>query len=985
MTPIHTSMISTLCPISKKSDSATRSTQAPKMSRWKTLALLLLLPALAPLHAAPVFIDLSQQANASWEDDGIADNGAGGWTDEGINDFYIYPPLETGEVTRNNHTFRLLDAKKNNDRSVVLLKGSERSQDKPSEVEIPANGAKGKFVYFLQNAAGRPRTQEKNALVAEYEVVYGDGTSVKIPVRDDLEIRQWYTPTWYDNSGRGSWPFLTGVNSYSRKWKKGVGLWAFQWENPSPDKPISKIILRSMGGATPAIFAITVDSHDAHADQVALKTHYVRPPEPPAEYFLVKEEAEKAGILAAAAKENHFQGLCAVDVIRPDLLAVTVDGGFAGNALSASVKEPSPQPIKIQANGKPVTIAGKPGRQSVEYWNGNLGPYPVVTLFRHTYFVSLEKPLAPGATVDVAVDGIAEPLRRNMEFTYDPASTITPAIKINQVAYSPLSPTRFAYLGWWAGDRGPVDFSAFKTFEVVDEKTGRVALEGALVARAANDPASGEQIHEMDLGKLPVGQYHLRIPGLARSDSFGVGGKGITKMYQDTLRAFFHQRAGVELPAANTDFPRPATHTQAYESGYMVGNPNYVPKPGEAVKTFSGGYHDAGDDDVFTQHLRATAQPLYIYEARPAAFKDGDLNIPESGNRIPDILDEAEFALSFYKDTQREDGAIYYGRGNDEDYIREIEKKTGKRPAFGLLDPRNNSASEYAAVAALVSRLFQPIDPAKSKSYLDSAKKAYAWAVKNPDEKPDIRLGNDILLAWAAAELFKTTSEESYHQDFLRLIKENEALKKAHWSAGFKTWIPRWTYLTTAHPAKDAALDKEFRDALLKDAAAARQRTFENPYRNGWNRKAAGWGNHNGGGHHSFTAMMAYLLTNDPTHLETVSLNADFQLGANPLSKTFISGIGSRPPNFPQIHPKLYTGPKKTGRTVPGITIYGISCGKADFNDMTGWYPVATPGYRCWRDLGNGGAEISSEFTINETLGHSAMLYAFLHAMAPNQ
>jgi hypothetical protein len=70
---------------------------------------------------------------------------------------------------------------------------------------------------------------------------------------------------------------------------------------------------------------------------------------------------------------------------------------------------------------------------------------------------------------------------------------------------------------------------------------------------------------------------------------------------------------------------------------------------------------------------------------------------------------------------------------------------------------------------------------------------------------------------------------------------------------------------------------------------------------------------------------------------------------------------------------------------VPGITIYGISCGKADFNDMTGWYPVATPGYRCWRDLGNGGAEISSEFTINETIGHSAMLYAFLHAMAPNQ
>jgi hypothetical protein len=154
----------------------------------------------------------------------------------------------------------------------------------------------------------------------------------------------------------------------------------------------------------------------------------------------------------------------------------------------------------------------------------------------------------------------------------------------------------------------------------------------------------------------------------------------------------------------------------------------------------------------------------------------------------------------------------------------------------------------------------------------------------------------------------------------------------------------------------------------------------DNPYRNGWNRKAAGWGNHNGGGYHAFTPMLAYIFTKDPVHLDTISLNADFQLGANPLSKTFISGIGSRPPNFPQIHPKLYTGPKKTGKSAPGITIYGIACGKADFNDMKAWYPVATPGYRCWRDLGNGGAEVSSEFTITETIGASAMLYAFLHS-----
>lgn len=947
------------------------------------LALLISTSLLA--QANPTFIDLSKQANTSWEDDGIANNGKGGWTDEGINDFYMYPPIETGVVTRNAHSFLLLDEKANEGRSIILLKGSERCQDKPESVEIPTPGVKGQYVYFLQTAAGRPPKQEKNAIVAEYEIFYEDGTSVKIPVRDEIEIRQWYVAAWYDNSGRAAWPFITGVNTYSQKWKKFVGLWAMQWTNPNPEKPLAKIVLRSMGGATPAIFAVTVSDTDAHADQVALKTHFVRPPEAPANYFLPKEKIEKQGILAAAMAENHFQGLCSVAVIKPDLLAVTVDGGFDGNAFSASIDWPAKEAecFRVEADGKPIALGSPMGRQSVEYWNGNVGPFPVVTLYRHTFYIPLQKPLPSGAEVAVSVSGITKPLTDRLAFRYDPAQTISPIIKINQVAYSPLGTQRFAYLGWWAGDLGAVDYADFKTFEVVDESTGKKVFDGPVTLRAGQDAGSGENIFEMNLAALKPGKYHIVIPGLARSDSFGVGGDGIRSMYYDTMRAFFHQRAGVELPAKNTAFPRSAYLTDCYESGYMVGNANYAPKPGEAVKSFSGGYHDAGDDDCFTQHLRATAQTLLVYEAFPKAFHDKDLNLPESGNGIPDLLDEAAFALSFYHDTQREDGAIYYGRGNDQDYIREVEKKTGKRPAFGLLDPRNNSSSEYAAVAAQYSRLIAPYNAKRAADFLASARKAYDWACTHPDEKPDPRLGNEIILSWAAAELFKTTGESRYNQDFLRFVRDEGALKKAHWSLGALVWFPRWTYLSTDRPEKDAALDQEFRAALLKDAEFARKRTLENPYRNGWDRKAAGWGNLNGGGHHAFTSMLAYLATKDPAHLETVTLNADFQLGANPLSKTFISAIGTRPPNFPQLNPHLYSGPKKTGAMAPGITIYGLSCSKPDSMDTKSWFPASTPGYRCWRDLGAGGAEVSSEFTINETIGHSAMLYAFLFALNP--
>jgi hypothetical protein len=110
--------------------------------------------------------------------------------------------------------------------------------------------------------------------------------------------------------------------------------------------------------------------------------------------------------------------------------------------------------------------------------------------------------------------------------------------------------------------------------------------------------------------------------------------------------------------------------------------------------------------------------------------------------------------------------------------------------------------------------------------------------------------------------------------------------------------------------------------------------------------------------------------------LERDGLNADFQLGCNPLSKTFITGMGARPPLHPQISAFLYEKPGKRGGTVAGITIFGLTD-----RDPAGWYPAERPRLRRWRDLGNGGAEISSEFTITETIGASAMLYATLYAL----
>ena len=57
--------------------------------------------------------------------------------------------------------------------------------------------------------------------------------------------------------------------------------------------------------------------------------------------------------------------------------------------------------------------------------------------------------------------------------------------------------------------------------------------------------------------------------------------------------------------------------------------------PGALEDTW-GWYQDAGDWDSYETHLRVAQELLLAYEMRRRNFRDGELNIPESGNGVPD-------------------------------------------------------------------------------------------------------------------------------------------------------------------------------------------------------------------------------------------------------------------------------------------------------------------------------------------------------------
>ncbi len=183
-------------------------------------------------------VSLDSVANRSLEDEQAGD-GEGGWTDEGTNSLVGFP---TGGQTFGGIPFVISDKP---GKQALVLRGKNATA-LPTRAEIPV-GKKGKAVYFLHASAAA--TEENGA----YDVTYEDGSRETIPLRDKVEIFDFWTP---DASAfaRTAW---RGKNPQ----RDGIGVTMFAWRNPHPEKAIKSIVATTPGsGAYLGLLAVTVAS-----------------------------------------------------------------------------------------------------------------------------------------------------------------------------------------------------------------------------------------------------------------------------------------------------------------------------------------------------------------------------------------------------------------------------------------------------------------------------------------------------------------------------------------------------------------------------------------------------------------------------------------------------------------------------------------------------------------------------------------------------
>ena len=199
-------------------------------------------------------------------------------------------------------------------------------------------------------------------------------------------------------------------------------------------------------------------------------------------------------------------------------------------------------------------------------------------------------------------------------------------------------------------------------FEIRREADGTVAYRGATKPwnNGKVSELAGDRVWYADFSDLRTpGSYHVFDPtNRVRSFAFRIGDDVYVPVLRDAVRVFYYQRSGTPITEKHggvwhhpgghlgKDQDRAAQYTQG---GKALGRPRNV----------LGGWFDAGDLNKYVPYLEATLfDLLWAYELNPRAFGD-DTNIPESGNGVPDLLDEVKWELDWLLKMQDADGGFF--------------------------------------------------------------------------------------------------------------------------------------------------------------------------------------------------------------------------------------------------------------------------------------------------------------------------------------
>jgi len=589
------------------------------------------------------------------------------------------------------------------------------------------------------------------------------------------------------------------------------------------------------------------------------------------------------------------------------------------------------------------------------------------------------------------------------------------SVHVNTIGYAPKAPLKFAYVYNWLGDRGGLDVQPIvnRRFWLVDQATGRDAFTGKVAFRKGADNvetfSKGDTPHDnfqnADIAECDFtafgtpGRYVVAVEGVGCSFPFAIDPDVYRKPFDVVAKGLYYQRSGIALTKPYSVYERPAPHHPGVTPGFKLmysslRSLDYGSESGTKAQIEPtlkgpldawGWYQDAGDWDSYPTHLRVAQELMLAYELNPKAFKDGELNIPESGNGIPDILDEAAWLPRFCYRLRQELLAKHYGSGglglriDGDPFGSDTKSNDVGQGSWEDVDRLWIASGEdpvstyrYAGAAAQLAFCLQLAGVKDPVDWLKEARESFAWAAAHTLAKDEGEVKPQR--AYAAAALFRLTNEKAYEDQFRKdvapaVIHGDDLYGPAVYALGGKG---------------DPDLLAKVKKALLDTADASHRSAVT---------RALRWG-----GDFGFPMLVgqqttplildeaiAWGLTHSDVYLADLYTTADYFLGTNSLNMTWVTGLGPRHPNLVFHMDSWYLG---DGSPHPGTIPYGPWrkehdrgqgpwdhdwVNKTVFPNIDLW-----PGAERWFD--DRCTPLESEFTIHQNFAPTAAIFGVLCA-----
>ena len=516
------------------------------------------------------------------------------------------------------------------------------------------------------------------------------------------------------------------------------------------------------------------------------------------------------------------------------------------------------------------------------------------------------------------------------------AASAQESIHVNQVAMYPQQDKIAVIEGDVSGQQ-----------VLVRKKGSDTTLDVVKTMKVVESPLSGKKRTVVDFSALKdEGEYQIECNGDVQA--FRVQHSALADVAKSALKAFYYQRSGMAIePEYAGIWSRPSAHPDNVV--YVHPSAATKKRPADTVISSPYGWYDAGDYNKYIVNSAYTiAMMLFSYEHNKDYFADFKVNIPESNNSTPDILDEIMYNLKWMLTMQDPaDGGVYH-KLTTPNFEAFIAPSACKQRRY-VVQKSVTATLDFAAVMAMAARIYKGNAdyPDFSSRAAKAAEKAYKWAVKNPktlyfQEEMNRKFAPAVATGtygdgnakdeffWADVELYLLTGKKAYRESMNQYtfthysrptwnmvaslgmyeLAANERLQATGYRLKENPQPTTSNLITYCNSIKSKIPNSAFAtpsgNAVADFAWGCLSETFCND---------------------AVSLLFAYRLTGDKSYLSAAQANCDYVLGRNALGYCYVTGFGSKSPMHP--HHRL-SASDGIEAPIPGLLVGGPNPGQQD-------------------------------------------------------